>query len=387
MLIFRHGGAVDWITQAALGALIGELMMGRRLGNRALAWGAFLGILPELDVVIYPLLDTARKLAWHRGPSHSLVVMAAGSYALAHGLAKIWKRDKISKAQAGALVFAVWSAHVLADCFTVEGAAVMWPFSDQRVAFNFLYHIDFLFTGPLLVTVLWLAFLREVKVKKPRGKKSAPPSKRRKLCYWGLGLSSAYALLGVGMKFVASAGFDADLARRGVKYERRMEAPAPYNLLFWRAVVDRKDEFWMGYRSVFEFHETPVRWTVYPKGKEALAGVAELRETKTLTGFSDGWWIARPNAKGAWLGDVRHAESRTWGSKKGTVDSRMAFSWVIDATAKSDHLRQLSQDHGNTGDFLQRMGTRIVGKRETWEANPRLAGVAGSLPEFLPVVE
>src|SRR6187455_1088724 len=59
--IFLHGCAVDWITQAALGAMVGELMMGRLLGKRALAWGALFGILPELlDVFVYslPLVDT-----------------------------------------------------------------------------------------------------------------------------------------------------------------------------------------------------------------------------------------------------------------------------------------------------------------------------------------
>ena len=69
------------------------------------------------------------------------------------------------------------------------------------------------------------------------------------------------------------------------------------------------------------------------------------------------------------------------------VDSRRAFSWVIDAAEKRDHLRPISPDRESTGDYLQRMAARAFGNRETWEANPRLAGVAGSLPEFLPVVE
>ena len=386
---FRHGRAVDWITQAALGALIGELMMGKRLGNWALAWGALFGILPELlEVLVSPLLDTARELASGRGLGHSLWVMALGSWGIAQGLAKLWQREKITKPQAGAFVFTVWSAHVLVDCFAVEGAAVLWPLVDKRVAFSFLYHLDFLFSGPLVVAVVWLAFLREpVAKKKTRVKKPTPLSKRRRLCHWGLGLSAAVALLAVGMKFVASAGFDADLARRGTKYVRRMESPTPFNFLLWRSVVDRGSEFWVGYRSVFERRESPVRWTVYLKSAETLTPVSALRETKTLTSISDGWWIARPHAKGAWLGDLRFPESRIWGSKKSMVDSRLAFSWVIDASEKQDHLRLPSPVSDPAGDYLQRMAARMVGNRETWEANPRLAGVAGSLPEALPVEE
>ena len=117
--------------------------------------------------------------------------------------------------------------------------------SGGRVAFNNLFIIDPLFTLPMLVALVWLAFLRT--------KKQLP--KRRKLNAWGLGIATAYALLSIGMKFVASAGFEADLARRGTVYQRRMEAPTPFNILLWRSVVDRGDELWVGYRSVFETHD------------------------------------------------------------------------------------------------------------------------------------
>ena len=378
---------MEWITQAALGALIGELMMGKRLGKRALAWGALFGILPGLDVLLFPLLDTARELAWHRGPSHSLIVMALGSWGLSRVLPKIWKREKVTQAEAGVLVAAVWGSHLLVDCFTVEGAALFWPISSQQLSFNLLHPSDFLIAFPLVAAAVGLVVLPESTLKKTRSKKAASPSKRGNLCRWGLGLSAGYVALAVGFKWVASAGFDADLARRGTKFERRTESPTPYNILLWRSVVDRGNEFWVGYRSVFEFHSTPVRWTIYPKGNEALAGVADLRETKTLTRFTGGWWISRPHAKGAWLGDLRLPETRTWGSKKSMVDSRLTDSWVINSAATGDGLKSLSPAEDGSTETLRRMAGRIIGNRENWEANPRLAGVEGSLPEFLAVEE
>jgi hypothetical protein len=202
-----------------------------------------------------------------------------------------------------------------------------------------------------------------------------------------LGISAAYALLSVGLKFLVSAGFDADLAKRGTVFQRRMEAPTPFNILLWRSVVDRGDEFWVGYRSVFDRPSSPVRWTIYPKGADALAGMENLREVKTLQWFSDGWWIARPHAKGAWIGDLRFGESRSWGDKKGMVDSRLAFSWKVMPTETGDHLRTIMPNRTKPGESLRRMGRRIVGDREAWEANPRLAGTTVSLPEFLAVEE
>ena len=368
---------VDSITQAALGAAVGEMMLGKRVGNRALAWGALFGTVPDLDVLFSAFFGTATNLWWHRGPSHSLLLMCAASYFLAPRLATLWKRDKISRARAGWFVFAAWSTHVLIDCFTVYGTSVLWPLPVSRVAFNNLFIIDFLFTLPMLVTLVWLAFLRS--------KKQA--AKRRKLNAWGLGLSTGYALLSIGMKFTASAGFDADLVRRGTVYQRRIEAPTPFNILLWRAVVDRGDEFWVGYRSVFEKQTAPVRWTIYPKGGAALAGMEDLREVKTLKWFADGWWIARQHAKGAWIGDLRFGESRSWGEKKGMVDSRMAFAWDVMPSATGDRLRQYYPSRVNPGETLWRMARRIAGNHAEWEANPRLAGVTGSLPEFLVVEE
>jgi inner membrane protein len=369
---------VDSITQAALGAAVGEWLLGKRLGNRALAWGAAFGTLPDLDVLLSPLLNAASDLWWHRGPSHSLLVMIAASYWLSPLLAKRWKRDKVTRTRAAWFIFAVWSSHVLIDCFTVYGTSVLWPFSSYRVGFNHLFIIDFFFTLPMLVTLVWLAFLRT--------KKQLP--KRRRLNAWGLGLASAYALLSVGMKFVASAGFEADLARRGVKFERRMEAPTPFNIVVWRSVVDRGDEFWVGYRTVFERHDTPVRWTIYPQGAAALDALGDSREAKMVRWFSDGWWIARPHAKGAWVGDLRFGEGRRWGDKKSMVDSRLVFAWdILPGAENGEHLRGLSSGRDNPEEVLKRLARRAVGDREAWEANPRLAGVTGSLPEFLAVEE
>lgn len=356
---------------------MGELLLGRKLGNRALAWGALFGTLPDLDVVVAPLLDNAGNLWWHRGPSHSLLVMVLAAWLLSPWLAKRWKNDKVTRGQAAGFIFATWSTHVLIDCVTVYGTSVLWPFSDHRVGFNHLFIIDFFYTLPMLVALVWLAFLRD--------KKQLP--KRRRLNAWGLGISTAYALLSVGMKFIASAGFHADLERRGVSYERRMEAPTPFNIVLWRAVVDRGDELWVGYRTVFESRDSPVRWTVYPRGAGALEELARLREVRRVQWFSDGWWIARGHNKGVWLADLRFGEGRTWGEREGMVDCRPAFAWDVIPTAERDRLRPYHPARTNPGETLRRMSHRIMGDHKSWDAIPRLSGVTGSLPELLSVVE
>lgn len=366
---------MDSLTQATLGAAVGEAILGKKLGNRALAWGLLFGTLPDLDVFL-PFLDHAQKLTVHRGASHSLLIMVIASLALAKPLAKLWKKEKISPTRAGCFVFLAWITHVLLDCFTVYGTSVLWPFSETRIAFNNLFIIDPLYTLPLLICLVWLCFYRTKKLQK----------KRAALLHWGLGLSTGYIALTFGLKSLVSSAFEADLARREITYERRMEAPTPFNTLLWRAVVDRGDELWVGYRSVFELPSAPVRWTIYPRRAETLAGMEAQREIEIVKWFSRGWWIARPHAEGVWVGDMRFGETRTYGDKPGMVDSRIMFAWSFLSDAEGDRLQSERPAVRNAKDSMKRIARRIF-TRQGWEASPRLAGVPGTLPEFLPVKE
>jgi inner membrane protein len=367
---------VDSITQAALGAAVGEAVLGKKLGNRALAWGLLFGTLPDLDIIAAPFLDTAGDLQFHRGASHSLLLMVLAGLLLAKPLARIWKREKVTPVRAGMFVFLVWSTHVLIDCFTVYGTSVYWPFSESRVAFNNIFIIDPLYSLPLVISLIWLAFLRTKKQQE----------KRARLLKWGLGLSSGYVIFSIGMKFLVSDAFKADLDRRGTSYQRRMEAPTAFNTLLWRCVVDRGDELWVGYRSVFELPSSRIRWTIYPRQAEVLAPFEGEREIGILKSFSRGWWIARPHAEGVWIADMRFGETRTYGDRPGMVDSRIMFSWSFRPDATGDRLRSPLRKI-DPKDTLSRIAYRILGEDEQWEANPRLAGVPGTLPEWLPVAD
>ncbi len=368
---------MDSLTQATLGAAVGEAILGKKIGNRAIIWGALFGTIPDLDVIFSPLLDNAQDLAFHRGGSHSLLLMVIVSLALAKPLSKLWIKEKVSPLRAGTFVFLAWFTHVLIDCFTVYGTSVLWPFSGERIGFNNLFIIDPLYTLPLLVSLIWLAFYRS--------KKQQP--KRTRILNWGLGLSSGYVVLSFALKFYASHSFDADLARRSIEYNRRIEAPTAFNTLLWRSIVEREDEIWVGYRSVFDMPSKPIRWTVYPRQKEIVTPFASEREVQTIDWFSQGWWIARPHAQGIWIADMRFGETRIYDEKPGMVDSRFMFSWSFEPKREGDRLNNTRPSARNAKETLKRIGHRILGNTEQWEANPRLAGMPGAFPESLRVVE
>ena len=71
---------MDSITQAALGALCGELVLGKKLGNYGILWGALFGTFPDLDIIAYAFLSASEQLEWHRGLSHSILMVFIATF-------------------------------------------------------------------------------------------------------------------------------------------------------------------------------------------------------------------------------------------------------------------------------------------------------------------
>ena len=64
---------MDSLTQIVLGAAVGEVALGRKIGNRALMWGAIGGTIPDLDIMANLFMDPLNAMCAHRGFTHSIV--------------------------------------------------------------------------------------------------------------------------------------------------------------------------------------------------------------------------------------------------------------------------------------------------------------------------
>ena len=67
---------MDSLTQITLGAAIGEAVLGRKIGNKAMLWGGIAGTLPDLDVFANAVADEISALAFHRAITHSVFFAA-----------------------------------------------------------------------------------------------------------------------------------------------------------------------------------------------------------------------------------------------------------------------------------------------------------------------
>ena len=365
---------MDSITQAALGAAVGALVLGRKLGRPAIGWGALVGSLPDLDSLLVPFLDTAWDLRVHRGFTHSLLCLLLVSVGLAKPFALRWKRQKVTPFHAGVFVFLVWSTHILIDCFTTYGTQVMWPFSSRPVSLDNLFIIDPLFTLPLLVAVIWGLRIDAKRWKKGQGIRMTA------VC---VAVSSCYVGLSFWAKHYVSRQMADDFERRGLSSVRMRDSPAPFSILLWRGVVEREDEFWVTYRSVLDGSET-FHWTIFPKQNEVLEKWRDTPEVASVLRFSKEWCLARETRRGVWLMDMRFGEYREWDDRG--LELRPVFAWEYQADGRGDPLKSRMKADRDMKGMMARMWARIWGEMEDWSAKPRLIGNPAVSQEYLPTV-
>jgi inner membrane protein len=62
---------MDSLTHIVLGAAIGEAVLGKKIGRKAMLWGALADTIPDFDVFASPCVTQAQQLLIHRGITHS----------------------------------------------------------------------------------------------------------------------------------------------------------------------------------------------------------------------------------------------------------------------------------------------------------------------------
>ncbi len=221
---------MDSITQAILGASVGEAVLGRRLGRKAAFAGAIIATLPDLDVILYAWYDAYEMLSIHRGYSHSLAGGLVGATALTWLLKRIRGFRNIP---AGTLWIFVWLAlvtHVLLDLFTGYGTQFLLPFSDMRLGLDSVNIIDPVYTLPLLFGLIFSL-------------RTEPTARNRHLFNWlGLGISTGYLLLTLGIKQHVQATYDRELVGITIQAEDMLTLPVGMGSVHWYAVARSEDQ-------------------------------------------------------------------------------------------------------------------------------------------------
>jgi inner membrane protein len=329
---------MDSLTQIVLGAAVGEVAAGKKLGNRAMLWGAIGGTIPDLDVYLRFFTDPVSATEMHRGISHSLIFAVGMAFALSFAVRKyprallviflgiiaaypvlratsfvmpmlmlvifgvvcyfIFKRyslvDEASKGNWWNLFF--WSivTHPLLDAHTNWGTQFFWPF-EYRLAYNNIFVVDPLYTLPFLIFLIMAMRIRR--------------SDPRRAFYNKLGLivSSSYMALTLVFKGIAHHQFAAQLEADHIEYVELDTQPTPLNSLLWSAQVQTKDGFRVGYYSLFD--SQPIQFShEYPKNEAWIAPYRDQTVMQQLLRISKGWYMVEEKEGKLYFVDLRFTQ-------------------------------------------------------------------------------
>ena len=157
---------MDTLTHALSGALLARATAPKdappRSIPRRVAAGFFACAAPDLDFVL-GLVSPLVYLEYHRGPTHSVLLLPFWALLLSWVLAKILREPRGWKALYGVTAMAL-GLHIIGDLITSFGTIVFAPLSDARFAWGTTFIIDLWFSGIILAGLLASAFWRRSRV-------------------------------------------------------------------------------------------------------------------------------------------------------------------------------------------------------------------------------
>jgi inner membrane protein len=142
---------MDPVTHGLTGALIAESGFSRRLGGHSTLALAAVAMFPDIDI-IYRLEGLPAYIENHRGLSHSFVGIIASGVILGTILGRIDSKRQYVTWIIACLV-ALFS-HQLLDVVTSYGTVLFYPFNLKRYYLDWVFIIDFLLSGILLIFLI-----------------------------------------------------------------------------------------------------------------------------------------------------------------------------------------------------------------------------------------
>ncbi|HBK70521.1 MAG TPA: metal-dependent hydrolase, partial [Flavobacteriaceae bacterium] len=307
---------MDSLTQIVLGAAVGEAVLGRKIGNKAIIWGAISGTIPDLDVLSKFFTDTVSALEIHRGLTHSLFFVILFSPLMAWLMGRIYKFKEASFKEWTLFYFLTLVTHPLLDAHTTWGTKFFWPL-DIRLAYKNIFVVDPIYTVPLLVCVIIVLFYKRTNFK------------RRRINQIGLIISTLYLVLTIALKQVSIAVFSDNLQEQQIAYKEFTVRPTPLNSILWAANVETDDTFLIGYYSLMD-NDKNIIFTSYPKNHELLGDLANHPKVKRLIAISEFWYTITKKDNKLYLNDLRFGLL----SMKPNED-RFVFSYLLEQTSNN----------------------------------------------------
>ena len=345
---------MDSISQFVLGAAVGEAVLGKKIGNKALLWGGIAGTIPDLDVIASPFMSEVDALAFHRGISHSITFAILGGLLFGWLLYRLYRKDPDDPAYDRTASLSSWRwmffwaflTHNLLDCFTMYGTQLFAPFTNFRVAFSTISVADPLYTLPFLVCLILVSLFK---------------NKRKRMLwnYIGIAWSCLYLSFTVINKSVVHNVYEEALDRQGISYSEFILGPTILNNVLWSASVKSDSVYYQGQYSLFDKSE--IEFNTIPKNHDLIQHGEYDRTLNILKWFTDGYYnIMRRNDGKLQFNDLRYGTFR--GSGEGEND--YVFRFILDNKEDGFFVEEAKggPEPGDEKDMMAQLWNRIKGQ-------------------------
>ena len=286
---------MDILTQGLLGGVLARSGAKKTEAKMASFVGMFAGLLADADILISSSSDPLLNIEYHRHFTHSLFFIPFGAML---ALIFLWPflHRHISNARLYLFCLLGYSMSGVLDACTSYGTHLLWPLSDERVAFNIISIID-----PVFTLILLIAFLFGLR------------NRTRKIAFIGLFLCVGYLLIGFAQQQRAYEWSENLIAKRGHTVDHHIVKPTLGNLLLWRSVYIYDDRIYVdairvalpGNNKVIE-GDSVARFSTRNKFPQLDKDSILYTDIQRFIKFSNGFVAFDPSQQNV-LGDMRYS--------------------------------------------------------------------------------
>jgi inner membrane protein len=297
---------MDSITQGLLGAVTAQLGFRRHIGRDATLVAVGVALLPDLDILIAPILAMTGSedpnfsmMTSHRGITHSLLLYPFTAVPIA--ILWWWFRRSLwlppekteepradSQTETNAnpsfwwfygCVLVALMTHPLLDLFTSYGTQLFLPITHHRYALDAVPIVDIIYTPILILTLLISYMVR---------KRKTHSEKTLLIIGWsGFLLSTAYLFAGLGLHHLAEEKLVRQYRTAAVAEPLSVRAYPQLGTIFvWRGTIQDKNR-WSVAKLNFLYPDETLKWSHAPADENRwIRQAMNLPEIKLFEWFT-----------------------------------------------------------------------------------------------------
>lgn len=318
---------MDSLTHVVLGGCLGQVVLGKKIGRRAIIWGAIADTIPDLDVFCNFFIHPVNGLFVHRGFTHSIVFALLGSFVFGNLLSIKYKNESATTAEWIILMGLGLFSHLFIDSLTNYGTGLLEPFYNHRFSYTTIFIADPSFTIPMLIAFIVILF-----------KKVSNPLKQ-KFAVCALMLSSLYLLWTFRNRSYFESFFNSQFKKQGITITGQELTPSPLNNILWGTIGKVDSGYFSGFSSLFS-KEDLMKFHFIAKNDSLASAFEGQKEYEMLERFAKGYSCISIRDNGLlYFHDLRFGTATGWSDTIGGFNFK--YPLMMDSTNNS-HLIKYS---------------------------------------------